>query len=59
MSLRLNAPSRVVWLIALIVGGLGILLRLGVLSLRLGIDYFWLEAAAFVLLLVATAMRRL
>jgi hypothetical protein len=57
--MRLNAPSRAVWLIALIVGGLGILLRLGVLSLRLGIDYFWLVAAAFVLLLVATAMRRL
>ena len=55
--MRLNAPSRAVWLIALIVGGFGILLRLGVLSLRLGIDSFWLVAAGFVLLLVATAMR--
>ncbi|HEY3122253.1 MAG TPA: hypothetical protein VGL15_16630 [Vicinamibacteria bacterium] len=57
--MRLNAPSRAVWLIALIVGGFGILLRLGVLSLRLGIDSFWLVVAGFVLLLVATAMRGL
>lgn len=58
--MRLNAPSGAMWLIALLVGGLGILLRLRVLSLpRLGVDSFWLVTAGFVLLLIATAMRRL
>ena len=58
--MRLNAPSSAAWLIALLVGGLGILLRMRVLSLPgLGVDSFWLVTAGFVLLLVATAMRRL
>lgn len=58
--MRLNAPSGAMWLIALLVGGLGILLRLRVLSLPgLGVDSFWLVTAGFVLLLIATAMRRL
>lgn len=58
--MRLNAPSATMWLVALLVGGLGILMRLRVLSLPgLGVDSFWLVTAGFVLLLIATAMRRL
>jgi hypothetical protein len=58
--MRLNAPSSVMWLVALVVGGLGILLRLRVVSLPgLGVDSFWLVTAGFALLLIATAMRRL
>jgi hypothetical protein len=58
--MRLNAPSAPMWVIALLVGGLGILLRLRVVSLpRLGIDSFWLVTAGFGLLLIATVMRRM
>jgi hypothetical protein len=48
------------WVIALLVGALGILLRMRVVSLpRLGVDPFWLVTAGFALLVIATAMRRL
>ena len=58
--MRLNAPSSAMWVVALIVGGLGVLLRLRVVSLPgLGVDSFWLVTAGFVLLVIATAMRRL
>ena len=58
--MRLNAPSSAIWLVALLVGGLGILLRLRVISLPgLGVDSFWLVTAGFGLLVLATAMRRL
>jgi hypothetical protein len=58
--MRLNAPSSAVWLIAVVVGALGVLLRLRVVSLPgLGVDAFWLVTAGFALLVVATALRRL
>jgi hypothetical protein len=42
------------WIIALILGGIGILIRVGALRLpQLGLDSFWLVTAAFVLLLLA------
>ena len=58
--MRLNAPSSAMWLVALLVGGLGILLQLRVVRLPgLGVDPFWLVTAGFGLLVIATAMRRL
>ena len=58
--MRLNAPSSAIWIVAVLLGGLGILLRLRVVSLPgLGVDSFWLVTAGFALLVVATALRRL
>ena len=48
-----------VWLIALIVGAIGILNHLGVLHLRLGVQDFWLVAGSLILLLVANLFRGL
>ena len=59
MATRLSAPTMAVWLIALIVGAIGILNHQGVLHLRLGIEDFWLVAASLVLLLVANLFRGL
>jgi len=56
---RLTPPSTASWLIALIVGGLGLLLRLGVVHMRLGVDSFWLVAGGFLLLLIASLVRGL
>ena len=58
--MRLNAPSSAIWIVAVLVGGLGILQRLRVVSLPgLGVEPFWLVTAGFGLLVIATAMRRL
>ena len=59
MATKLSAPTMAVWLIALIVGAVGILNHLGVLHLRLGIEDFWLVAGSLVLLLVANLLRGL
>jgi hypothetical protein len=56
---RLTAPSTAAWLIALIVGGLGILIHIGAVHVRLGVDSFWLVAGGFLLLLVANLLRGL
>jgi hypothetical protein len=55
----LTAPSTASWLIALIVGGLGLLIHLGMVHVRLGVDSFWLVAGGFLLLLVASLVRGL
>ena len=57
--MRLTPPSTASWLIALIVGGLGILIHLGAVHVRLGVDSFWLVAGGFLLLLVASMVRGL
>ena len=57
--MRLTAPSTAAWLIALIVGGLGILMHIGAVHVRLGVDSFWLVAGGFLLLLVANLLRGL
>ena len=58
--MRLTPPAQLTWIIALIVGSLGILVRVGALRLPgLGVDSFWLVTVAFVLLLVAPMTRGL
>lgn len=57
--MRLTPPSTASWLIALIVGGLGILIHVGAVHVRLGVEPFWLVGAAFVLLVVASLVRGL
>ena len=59
MAKRLSAPTLAVWVITLIVGGIGILNHLRVLHLRLGVEDFWLVAGSLILLLLANLMRGL
>ena len=56
---RLTPPSTASWLIALIVGGLGILVHIGAVHVRLGVDPFWLVGGGFLLLLIASLVRGL
>ena len=57
--MRLTPPATATWLIAVILGVLGILLHQRVVQIRLGIESFWLVAIAFILLAVASLVRRL
>ena len=59
MAKRLSAPTMAVWVITLVVGGIGILNHLHVLHLRLGVEDFWLVAGSLILLLLANLMRGL
>ena len=59
-SNSLNAPTRAIWIVALILGLIGILAHLHVLSTPvLAANAFLLVSIAFVLLLVATVARGL
>jgi hypothetical protein len=56
--MRLTPPTVAVWTVALVLGLLGILLKLSVLRLpALGIEAFWLVGIAFLLLLVAPLVK--
>jgi hypothetical protein len=59
MATRMTAPTKAVWLIALIVGAIGILMHLRAINLRLGVEDFWLVAGSLILLLVASLMKGL
>ena len=59
MAKRLSAPTMAVWVITLVVGGIGILNHLRVLHLRVGVEDFWLVAGSLILLLLANLMRGL
>jgi hypothetical protein len=55
--MRLNAPKRITWWVALIVGVVGIVLHLISLPLLAFVPFglgFWLLAVAFLLLVAAT-----
>ena len=54
--MRTSAPNKTVWLIAVVIGGLGLLAGLGILPIPYS---FWLVTAAFLLLAIATAVRGL
>lgn len=51
--MKLSAPNKVLWLIAVILGLLGILAYAGVL-VPLAVYAFWLVAIAFILLVIGT-----
>jgi len=57
--LKLTPPSVASWLIAVIVGGLGILIHIGAVHLRIGVQPFWLVGAGFLLLAIASLVRGL
>jgi hypothetical protein len=49
---RLTPPAQTTWLVAVVLGLLGIFIRTGALRLP-GIEAFWLVVIAFVLLVIA------
>jgi hypothetical protein len=55
-EMKLSAPSQIVWIIALILGIVGILASMGVVA-ALATYAFWLVVAGWALLLIATVMR--
>jgi hypothetical protein len=59
MAKNLSAPTRAVWLVALILGVTGILMHVRAVNLKLGVEDFWLVATGLVLLLVANLFRGL
>ena len=56
--MRLNAPKKVTWIIALLAGGLAILSRYTSLPL-ITENNFWILAAGWLLLVLATFLRDL
>jgi uncharacterized membrane protein HdeD (DUF308 family) len=56
--MRLNAPTQVVWIIALILGIVGILATLVTIPVITPVIGFWLVVAGWALLLIATVLRR-
>ena len=56
--MKLSAPSQIVWVIALILGIVGVLATLGVLP-TLAAYAFWLVVVGWALLLIATLMRNM
>ncbi|MFH1929435.1 MAG: hypothetical protein ABIK79_14885 [Chloroflexota bacterium] len=56
--MKLSAPQNTTWLIALVVGALGILGTFVTIPVVSGLA-FWLVAAAFVLLVLATYLKGL
>jgi len=56
--MKLSAPSQIVWIIAVILGALGILASLGVIA-PLAVYAFWLVVAGWALLAIATLMRNM
>ena len=58
--MRLTAPAKATWLVSLVLGVVGILVRMEALRApALGFDAFWLVVAAFVLLLMAPVAKGL
>jgi hypothetical protein len=57
-KMRLNAPTQVVWIIALILGIVGILATLVTIPVITPVIGFWLVVAGWALLLIATVLRR-
>ena len=56
MNLKLSAPSQLFWIIALILGIVGILGAMGIV-VAIAPYGFWLVVAGWALLLIATIMR--
>lgn len=58
MNLKLSAPKELTWIIAVIVGVVGVLMQLDVFSIG-GIQAFWLVAFGFGLLAIANMVKGL
>jgi uncharacterized membrane protein YphA (DoxX/SURF4 family) len=58
MKLKLNAPTKVVWIISLVLGVVGIIAKLVTIPVISGLA-FWLVAVGLVLMLLATYLKNL
>lgn len=57
---RMNAPNQTLWLIAVVLGVVGLLGKLGIISAAAVVgNAFWIVFAGFALLAVATAVKGL
>ena len=58
--MKLNAPKTTTWLLAVIIGGIGILSHIGIARIPIISPLaFWLVAGAFILLVLAAILREL
>ena len=58
--MKLSAPTTLTWLIAVTLGALGLLQRLGIVAVAIvRLDSFWYVAAAFALMTAGTLFRKL
>ncbi len=57
--MRLSAPTVVSWIIAVVLGFVGIMAYTNTIRLGLGFDAFWLVAFGWALLALATLLKRL
>ena len=57
--MKLSAPKQVTWIVALILGLVGILANQGILSIVTPALGFWLLVAGWVLMLIATITKGL
>jgi hypothetical protein len=55
MKLKLSAPSQIAWIIGLILGAVGVIAKFVVIPTVSTYD-FWLVAAGWLVLLIATVM---
>ena len=55
--MRLTPPATATWLIAVVIGVIGILLHQHVVHWRLGIEAFWLVTVGFILLALAALVQ--
>jgi uncharacterized membrane protein HdeD (DUF308 family) len=56
--MKLSAPKQITWIIALILGIVGILATLVTIPVITPVIGFWLVVAGWALLLIATVLRR-
>jgi len=56
-NMKLNAPTQTMWLIAVIIGVIGIIGKFGVLTAAVAGYAFWLVAIAFAILALTTMMK--
>jgi len=57
--MRLSAPTQVSWIIAVVLGFVGVLAYTNTIRLGLGFDAFWLVAIGWALLALASLLKRL
>ena len=57
--MRLSPPTQVSWILAVILGFVGVLAYTNTIRLQLGFDAFWLVVMGWALLAVATLVKRL
>ena len=56
--MKLSAPKAITWWVALVIGVVGIIAKLGMIPVLSGYA-FWLVVVAFVLLILATLLKGL